>query len=747
MSYHPFKSTTALAALLLAGLAASPVYARSYNNPPSDSWESLGTFEFYDGMNTGTRYNATLELNRDNTDLIRIPDAWSAAGCTAPFLLDIARPYCVVIPEQEGARSVYYNSDTHLCSMSYYSIFLGGATVEEFVEELPIYNIQITNAGIDIKEWAIVARFLINDDPMAWGYANDPMTIPLPEAYYALDFEAGGIRYHIHSLNDNTVLVNGADEAAAVTIPATVDHDGKQYSVVGINHRAFYKNTVLESIVLPDGISSIGDNAFTGCSNLSAINLPDGVELGEDVFSGCAKLTDATEGGLVYRLNFNRESPACDLVDYDAASLPASAEILANVTVGGSQYPVTAITEYAMVGAPMASLKIPASVNSIAYNAFGNNANLARFEVDDASADFAATADGWLTDKAGTSLLRVPDAAGESVAIPQGITKLATGCLYRNTGVRSISIPESVTEIGTLSLVETALTSLTVPGTVKTIAERAITENPEIEEITFAEGVEAILSNNLNNNGKLRKINIPASLYNWKIQLAHNVALEEIKVAEGNPVVCDVDGVLFSANKSDLIRFPSSKATEYVIPDGTRRLVAMDYSLLQKVTIPATVAQIDPYCFSYPMALNGAGERTYTHMAEINVHNPVPVPFEYSVFYTNENNRTFLTYTKAILNVPVGSKAAYSSFDTTWGNFDNIYEKEFDSVEAAVAVTPAKVRCAGGIISVVGDCGILRVISLSGSVIYSGPAADVAVTPGAIYIVEVDGRTIKLIAK
>ncbi|WP_302429107.1 leucine-rich repeat domain-containing protein, partial [uncultured Prevotella sp.] len=87
----------------------------------------------------------------------------------------------------------------------------------------------------------------------------------------------------------------------------------------------------LTSLTLPDGITSIGDFAFSGCSGLTSLTLPDGItSIGSYAFLGCSGLTSLT--------------------------LPAG---------------ITKIGDSAFFGCRgLTSLTLPAGITSIGYSAF-----------------------------------------------------------------------------------------------------------------------------------------------------------------------------------------------------------------------------------------------------------------------------------------------------------------------------------------------------------------------------------------
>ena len=83
-----------------------------------------------------------------------------------------------------------------------------------------------------------------------------------------------------------TVAISDDKDASGnVSIPESVTHNGVEYKVTEISAGAFQNNTGLTEVLIPASITSIGANAFAGCTNLKSITVYNSTPINLSVIS------------------------------------------------------------------------------------------------------------------------------------------------------------------------------------------------------------------------------------------------------------------------------------------------------------------------------------------------------------------------------------------------------------------------------------------------------------------------------
>jgi hypothetical protein len=203
---------------------------------------------------------------------------------------------------------------------------------------------------------------------------------------------------------------------------------------------------IIPSVIEGKPVTSIGKSAFSDCSNLTSITIPDGVtSFGEGAFAFCSSLTSITLGNSVNSIGQNAFA-ACTILK---------------------------------------SITIPDSVTSIGKGAFQRTA-LTTIEVGTGNVSYTDV-NGVLFNKEKTELHTYP--AGktrEEYTIPDSVNSIGASAFAACTILTSITIPDSVTSIGGGAFWGcTSLTSITIPDSVTTIAGGAFDSCTSLSNVIF----------------------------------------------------------------------------------------------------------------------------------------------------------------------------------------------------------------------------------------------------------------------
>lgn len=221
-----------------------------------------------------------------------------------------------------------------------------------------------------------------------------------------------------------------------------------------ISGSAFYGCNLLESIIIPNSVTIIGEFAFGNCKLLTSITIPDSVtSIERGAFSGCT-------AEIVWG-----ENPAITEIGY--------------ATFGG--YQGTQIT-------------IPQSVTSIGSDAFNDCSALESITVSSDNTAFGSQ-DGILYDKEKTNIIFVPKAIKGSVTIPDSVTSIESFAFVPCVALTSVIFEENsqLSSIGSNAFSNcSSLESITIPDSVTTIGDYAFSDCSSLESIIIPEKVTSI---------------------------------------------------------------------------------------------------------------------------------------------------------------------------------------------------------------------------------------------------------------
>ena len=393
-------------------------------------------------------------------------------------------------------------------------------------------------------------------------------------------------------------------ETGVLTISGEGDMENYNYE-----NNPFYKKSNIKTVIIKNGVTSIGDWVFYNCSSLTSITIPNSVtSIGNWVFRDCTSLTSVAiptcvtsiGDGVFYccesltsiEVSNNNENYSStdgvlfnknksELITYPAGktdseyAIPNSVtsigsyaffdcESLTSVTIPNS---VTNIGVYAFYGCKsLTSVTIPNSVTSICSDAFFDCTSLKSIEVSDNNKNYSSV-DGVLFNKDKTELIKYPSSKTDNTyEIPDSVTSIGAYAFQDCSRLTSVTIPNSVTSIGYGAFLGcSSLTSVTIPDSVISIGDYAFSYCESLTSVTIPNSVTGIGSN------AFYKTAYYNDESNWD------------------------KGVLYLSNCLIDTNDNFKSTTDYIIKDGTRIIAGEAFrgrTSLTNVTIPNSVTSI-----------------------------------------------------------------------------------------------------------------------------------------------------------
>jgi len=430
-------------------------------------------------------------------------------------------------------------------------------------------------------------------------------------------------------------------------------------------------NQNVTSIVIPSSVTTLGNFAFGWLTQLPTIYIPASVsDIEELALVGLRGLIQfnvdpnnpnyCSQDGVLYSKTRQKLLRYPWKKSGSSFQIPGEVTEIAPMAFEGSDLETISIPQGVLsIGVyafskctKLTSLNIPASVQSVGLSMGGPNGNyipaLTSVDVDEAN-PYYSSQDGVLFNKNKSSLIFYPmNKGGSSYAIPNAVNHIGECAFAYGRKLTNISIPQSVTSIGSQAFAGSGLMNISIPDNVTNIESGAfegcwsletatlppnittIRENtfavcPDLKSINIPSTVTAIeygafqtcvslsaiqLPNGLQSIGQyaflgcgsLQEITIPSSV----VEIGDSAfgscsSLNRINVSSENENFISVDGVLYDHLQSRLIAYPAGKTDPiFSTPTSVSTIGGDAFSgawALQVIKIPAYVVTIGDFAF------------------------------------------------------------------------------------------------------------------------------------------------------
>jgi len=483
-----------------------------------------------------------------------------------------------------------------------------------------------------------------------WNKTNTAVkSVKIPEGVKNIGNEAFSFCRALASVNiPNSVKIIGNDAFSGCSALASITIPN---SVTNIGTSAFCSCRALTSITVPNSVTSIGSEAFADCTALSRITIPNSVtSIGEKAFFMCSSLSTVT---------FDGTKEEWEKIKKNEARIPSSAAVEFTADSGSVSSGNFVIADN-ITGKPVDHSRYTLSVDKDTMDTLnrlkaGSEENAGRAEearkseaAKKAAADKAAE-DAKLSEELGRIAMALNedarkkaekkkaldnalefkllsngtysvgikslDVCPEEVIFPssyngKAVTVIAENALKGtetkyNTRLRSVTIPEGITEIGNLAFFRcSSLTSVKLPDSVSVIGERAFFSCGSLSGVNIPNGVTSIGSGAFSGCKSISLIAVPASVRSLGSNPFREIPIDRIIVAIRNTVyekryncVWEIaTGRLVSGDRTSVI-------TNKIKEIGNEAFAGSNIS--GNVTVPQSVTKIGDYAFNACKSLTG----------------------------------------------------------------------------------------------------------------------------------------------
>jgi len=317
--------------------------------------------------------------------------------------------------------------------------------------------------------------------------------------------------YYISNNEAVAISYNGHDKQ--ITIPDKVNGYPLRNLV-----NTFKGNISIEKVIIPDGVTTIGDRTFSQCSSLTEVVIPDSVtSIGIESFYDCRKLSHIN-------INKNITQIGANAFYYAAANDVYIEDLSAwcNIDFGhGVSNPISGGNLY-LDGNLLTTIVIPESVTVIKPYVFNGYSRMTSVRLHSKIESIGIYAFSGCT-------------GIESIQIPGSITKIENYVFSNCTSLQEVTLSEGLRNIGEYAFSNCqAISNIIMPSTLTTIAKYAFSGCTNLTEINLNDGLENIREYAFKDCSSLVQISIPKTIkYIVEYTFDGCSSLEKVNFSEG----------------------------------------------------------------------------------------------------------------------------------------------------------------------------------------------------------------------
>ena len=416
--------------------------------------------------------------------------------------------------------------------------------------------------------------------------------------------------------------------------------------ITTIGDDAFSYNTSLTSIKIPNTVTSIGKRAFQGCTNLTSIEIPDTVTyIGDYCFSGCNRLQKIKLSKKIQTINQRLLQGCSSLTEIE---IPEGVKSIGYAAFSSCS--------------KLTTITLPASLTSFNGAAIARLNRLTEIKIADGNNSFKFE-NGILLSKDGKTMymalltlteINVPNgvvsivgdtlsgSSATKIILPDTVSSNLSGTVFN--GMNKLSTIELSSTSKNLKLVDGNLYSydgkrfikymgssknFTVPEGVETLDSRCITKS--MTTLNLPSTLKVIEGWSLESMSGVNLLNIPASVTTMYTYSFH--ANTKLRVAEGNATYKSIDDVLILNKAGTKVIMASRNATTYNIPNTVTEIEKNAFYYCTKmisITIPDSVTTIGAGAFyscsslkeiTIPQSVTSIGADAFLHCGNLTAIN------------------------------------------------------------------------------------------------------------------------------